>query len=100
MAKSILQKNKDVCFLCGEMAGADPLDKHHVFYGSGKRKLSEKYGLTVYLHHHECHIFGKESVHQSRQKDLVVKKAAQRRAMAEHNWTKEEFVKIFGKNYL
>lgn len=98
--RSILQKRKDFCFLCGEAAGADPLDKHHVFGGTGRRKLSEKYGLTVYLHHHKCHIFGSESVHQNRENDLLVKRAAQRKAMAVHGWTVEDFIGVFGKNYL
>ncbi len=98
--KSILQKTKDVCFLCGEPAGADPLDKHHAFGGTGCRKLSEKYGLTVYLHHHRCHIFGTDSVHQNKENDLRIKMAAQRKAMRVHGWTVETFIKIFGKNYL
>lgn len=98
--KSILQKTKDVCFLCGEPAGADPLDKHHAFGGTGCRKLSERYGLTVYLHHHRCHIFGADSVHQNKKNNLRIKMAAQRKAMRVHGWTVETFIKIFGKNYL
>lgn len=100
MAKSILQKDKTFCFLCGEAAGMDPLDKHHVFGGTGKRKLSEKYGLWVYLHHFRCHEFGKESVHQNAESSLRLKRHAQERAMEVYGWSKEEFRGIIGKNYL
>lgn len=100
MSKSILQANKSVCFLCGEMAGADPLDKHHVFGGTGRRKLSERYGLTVYLHHFRCHEFGPESVHVNAEVSLELKRIAQRKAMEVHGLSVEEFIEIFGKNYL
>ena len=54
--------NERMCFLCGKNGSEDPLDLHHVF-GGPYRKKSEKYGLVVYLCHHDCHIFGKNAVH-------------------------------------
>lgn len=84
------------CFLCGRSGN---LDKHHIFGGPFRGK-SEKYGLTVYLCHDTCHIFGPESVHQNRETMLEVKRYGQRKAMEENNWTTADFIQEFGKNYL
>lgn len=100
MRQSILQKDKSVCFLCGEPGGADPLDKHHVYGGTGRRKLSEKYGLFVYLHHFRCHEFGKESAHQNAAVARRLHRIAQKKAMEVHGLSMEAFIQIFGKNYL
>ena len=96
--ESIIQKDKERCFLCDENASADywGLDKHHVF-GGANRKKSEKYGLTVYIHHDRCHLNG---VHKYGFLDKELKRVAQRRAMKHYGWTVEDFIKIFGKNYL
>ncbi|MDO4563930.1 MAG: hypothetical protein Q4C12_08910 [Clostridia bacterium] len=99
MGKSILQDNDKRCYLCGRYACGDPLDKHHVF-GGAFRKKSEQYGLTVHLHHFECHIFGDESAHKNHSVDLEIKEKAQRVAMDYYGWTEDEFRGIFGKNYL
>jgi hypothetical protein len=99
MAKSILQEDKTYCFLCGANANLEPLDEHHVFNASNRKK-SEKYGLKVYLHHNKCHIFGKESVHQNAEIDKNLKAYAQNQAMKHYGWNIEDFIKIFGKNYL
>jgi hypothetical protein len=87
------------CRRCGANGYADPLDRHHIF-GASNRKKSEKYGLVVDLCHHDCHIFGKYAVHNN--KDIMQKlhEYGQRKAMEENNWTKEDFIREFGKNYL
>ena len=36
------------CWLCGRNGADDPLDVHHIF-GGANRKLSDRFGLTVYL---------------------------------------------------
>ena len=99
MTKSILQKNKTKCFLCRGNANYEPLDLHHVFLGAN-RKLSDKYGLTVYLHHNTCHIFGENSVHGNAKVMRILQAHAQRAAMAHYGWSTKDFIKIFGKNYL
>ncbi len=99
MAKSILHQDKDSCFLCGMNGHLEPLDKHHVFSGP-YRKESEKYGMTVYLHHSKCHIFGKDSVHSNNEVRMQLCKYAQEKAMEHYGWTVEEFRAIFGRNYL
>lgn len=96
---SILQEDKTVCFLCGRNANLEPLDCHHVF-GAANRKKSEKYGLKVYLHHHQCHIFGKDSVHKNNEVNQALKAQAQQKAMEYYGWTVDEFRNLFGKNYL
>ena len=84
------------CFLCGRSGN---LDKHHIF-GGPFRKKSEKYGLTVDLCHDTCHIFGPNSAHQDRETMLEIKRYGQRKAMQENGWSKEDFIREFGKNYL
>lgn len=56
--KSIMQSKKE-CYLCRR---TDNLHEHHIFEGTGRRRLSEKYGLKVYLcaQHHNM---SDESVH-------------------------------------
>ena len=96
--KSILQDDERFCYLCG--GGAfEPLDKHHVF-GGARRSKSEKYGLTVYLHHSNCHIFGKYSVHQNEMINRALKAEVQRKAMQHYEWSEDDFRQIFGKSYL
>ncbi len=87
------------CWLCGGGEGFEPLDRHHIFGGS-RRKKSEKYGLVVYLHHNSCHIFGRFAVHQNRDTMLRLHQYGQEKAMAENHWSTEDFIREFGKNYL
>lgn len=96
---SIIQKDKTHCFICGMNSNLEPLDCHHVF-GGANRKKSEKYGLKVYIHHNKCHIFGENSVHKNAKVDRALKKLVQKKAMQRHGWTTEEFIAIFGKNYI
>lgn len=84
------------CFLCGR---AGDLDRHHIF-GGPFRKKSDRYGLTVDLCHDTCHIFGPGAVHQNQEVMLEVKRYGQRKAMQENGWSKEDFIREFGKNYL
>lgn len=98
--KSILQKDKTRCYLCGGYGTSlDPLDEHHVFFGALRSK-SDRYGLTVYLHHNKCHIFGRDAVHVNRATDLAIKKRAQLAAMKKYGWTEQEFINQFYKSYL
>lgn len=87
------------CFLCGANGSADPLDRHHIF-GGANRKKSEKYGLVVYLCHHQCHIFGRYSVHQNAAVMERLHKWGQAKAMREQGWTEADFLREFGRNYL
>ena len=97
--ESILQSDKSICYLCRRPACGDPLDKHHIF-GASNRKNSERYGLTVYLHHRQCHIFGNESVHKNAEIRKCLQAIAQKIAMEYHGWTEDDFRRIFGKSYI
>lgn len=87
------------CWLCGRNGSADPLDRHHIF-GGARRELSEKYGLMVDLCHHDCHIFGSEAVHNNKENMQKLHEYGQRLCMERHGMSKEEFIYLFGKNYL
>jgi hypothetical protein len=94
--KSVIQTEKDHCYLCKRNASFEPLDEHHVFFGPYRAK-SEKYGLKVYLHHQTCHLGG---VHKNAEICRMIQKAAQEAAMECYGWTECEFRSIFGRSYL
>ena len=100
MAKSIIQTDKSHCYICKGNGGHWGLDEHHVFFGMANRKKSEKYGLKVYLCHHDCHIFGKNAVHKNAEIDRRLKAKAQKIAMKHYGWNTEYFIAIFGQNYI
>ena len=91
--------NDRCCFLCGKNGTGDPLDRHHIF-GGAYRKKSEKYGLTVYLCHNECHENGRHAVHRDPEVMRWLREYGQRRAMEENGWNVEDFIREFGKNYM
>ena len=96
--KSIIQEDREHCFICGKNANADywGLDEHHV-YGGANRKMSEKYGLKVYICHDSCHLGG---VHKDANLNRSVQAIVQKRAMQYYGWTLQEFIRIFRKNYM
>ena len=98
MAKSIIQTDKTYCYICGKNAYADywGLDEHHVYSGANRKK-SERYGLKVYLCHNSCHLYG---VHKNAELNRQLRADVQRKAMEHYGWTTEEFIKLFGKNYI
>lgn len=87
------------CFICKRNGCLDPLERHHIF-GGGRRKLSEKYGLVVYLCGSRCHREGKYSAHQNAEIADYLHRFGQKKAMREQGWTAEEFREVFGANYL
>lgn len=90
--ESVIQKEKQ-CIICHSVYG---LHRHHVYYGP-LRSISEKHGLTVWLCGRHHNLSG-EGVHFDRELDLEVKRYAQR--MYEQIHSREEFIKLIGKNYL
>ncbi len=93
MAKSILQSEKK-CFKTSDRCD---LHKHHIFYGCGLRKLSERYGCWIYLRA-DYHNMSDYGVHFNHAFDLQLKKLAQRKFEAIHGH--ERFMQVFGRNYL
>lgn len=92
MAKSIIQNEKE-CFVC---RSTQNLQEHHVFYGTANRKQSEKYGMTVWLC--QMHHTGNRGVHFDKVLDTKLKEIGQKKFEETHS--REEFIKIFGRNYL
>lgn len=90
--KSILQNTK-VCYLCGRRTG---LEEHHIFGGVANRKISEKYGLKVWLCH-ECHT-GTDGAQYDPLKNRRLKMDAQYAFEMDHS--RAEWMRIIGKNYL
>ncbi len=74
------------------------LHRHEVFFGQN-RQTSLKYGLFVYLMP-AMHNMSDMGVHFNHEFDLRLKRIGQRAAMNHYGWTVEQFVEIFGKNYL
>lgn len=99
MMESIIQKDRTKCFICKQNPCGDPLDKHHIF-GGALRSKSEQYGLTVYIHHNKCHIFGENAVHRNAEINERLQAIAQKKAMERYGWTKDEFRQKFYKNLL
>ena len=101
MAKSILQEKDGCCFLCmllhNNFRRYASLDEHHVFMGHANRRLSEKYGLKVYLcdAHHE---HSKEAVHVNYDNQRKLQDIAQRKF--EQKYSHEKFMEVFGRNYI
>lgn len=90
--QSIMQSDR-VCYLCGKVCG---LEIHHCISGVANRKISEKYGLKVWLCH-ECHT-GKNGAQYDPQKNILLKAEAQKAFEKDH--TRTEWMKLIGKNYL
>lgn len=96
MGKSIIQSQKE-CFICKTILN---LEEHHIFFGSANRKLSEKYGLKVFLclTHHK----GIDGVHGKNGKKLndYLHQIAEKKWLEYYNKTIEDFIREFGKNYI
>ena len=88
--KSILQDDK-FCFVTG---GLTELDRHHVYAGVANRKLSERYGCWCWLRH-SIHM---ELHDKNKELDKMLKRICQERF--EEIWSHDEFMRVFGKNYL
>lgn len=98
--KSILQEKDGRCYLCmqlnGDYAVRGGLQEHHAVFGTAGRRLSERYGLKVYL----CpqhHVIGSMAVHNNHELAGLLQKKAQEAFEETH--THEEWMDIFGRDY-
>lgn len=96
--KSILQQGK-YCYLCDRLDHrymVRGLQEHHIF-GGPNRTISEAEGLKCWL----ClshHIHGPEAVHNNIRNMRMLQQEAQQAFEKDH--TREEFVRLIGRNYL
>lgn len=91
--KSVLQFEKK-CFVCGTTSN---LESHHIFGGTANRKVSEQYGLKVWLCHE--HHTGDTGVHFNPDLAQELHETGQRFYEA-HYGTREDFRRDFGKSWL
>lgn len=87
--------NRKICYMCGCWKN---IEEHHIFFGKGRKDKSEEYGLKVHLCM-ECHRTGKRAVHKCEETNLYFKRIAQR-AFENQIGSREDFIKLIGKNYL
>lgn len=92
MSRSIVQAEKE-CWFCGSRV---TLEEHHIFAGTANRKISEKYGLKVWLCHR--HHTGDGGAQYDPEKNLQLKQEAQKAFEKEHS--RELWMKLIRKNYL
>lgn len=82
------------CYICGVWT---KLEKHHV-YGGARRNTSERYGAVVWLCHN-CHNEPPDGVHFNKAVRLWLQEDMQKKLMAKYNWSVQDFVNRFYKNY-
>ncbi len=91
-------KRDGTCYLCmrdGDYSRMTTLEEHHAIHGTANRRLSERWGLKVYLcpaHHRRIH-----DAKDGSPDDVYIKVNAQR--AFEKRYPKKDFLKIFGKNF-
>ena len=84
--KSIIQEEKE-CYICKN----PNVEEHHVFYGVANRRLSEKYGLKVWL----CPLHHRDSrcgVHFDKEFDNRLKEIAEKRFRETYDY---DFQRLF-----
>lgn len=91
--KTVMTIDYDNCFLCGRYGD---IEWHHIF-GGANRQNSTKYGLVVPLCH-ACHNEPPYGVHFNSEAMDDLRARGQRvfETIAWH----DEFMRIFGRNYL
>lgn len=92
MSRSIVQAEKE-CWFCGARV---MLEEHHIFAGTANRKISEKYGLKVWLCHR--HHTGTDGAQYDPDLNLLLKQEAQKAFEVHH--TRREWMDLIRKNYL
>lgn len=90
----MIQKIKE-CYVCHSQIG---LERHHIIFGTSGRRLSEKYDLCVWLcrEHHR----GTFGVHGKNGKDLNRKLKIEAQRAFEGQYSHDEWMKTFHKNYI
>lgn len=102
--RSIMHDEREhTCYLCmllkGDSGEKRCLQEHHVVFGSANRKLSERYGLKVYLcGEHHLETGGPYAVHRNPEIRLLLCKMGQ--IAFEKIFPELSFRTIFGKDYL
>lgn len=93
MSESIIS-NRRACWVTGAENG---LDRHHCFKAS-RRKHAEEHGLWVWLRH-DVHMamHDHRAPYETLENEL---KVVAQRAFEESGGTREDFMRVFGANYI
>lgn len=94
-AKSIFATKPNVCWLCHQAA----VTERHEVFGGALRNKSKALGLWMNLCG-GCHRTSPDAVHQSNRTATKLKAIAQKMAMQKYEWSHDEWVRRFYKNYL
>lgn len=81
------------CVICG----SPRIHRHHVFFGTANRKISDRHGYIIPLC--QKHHTGINGIHRNREMDLYWKRKAQSH-YEETTGTREDFIKEFGRSWL
>ena len=91
---SVFTNDMDHCVF----TGSPYVERHHIF-GGANRNISEKYGFVVPLRY-DLHPNGvRANPKYAKQIDACLKEGAQQ-YFEENCGSREDFMKIFGRNYL
>ena len=100
MAKKppLFNTRQDGCWVCQN----PNTEEHHVFFGTGRRKISDVEGCVIYLCHlhHQDPRFG---IHFDKDFDLAIKQQCQRlweRREGIEEPDHETFIALMGRNYI
>ena len=88
--KSVIQANKDYCYVCGKPYATD---EHHIF-GGRTRKKSDEDGMIIYLHR-TCHRW----LHDHPISSETFKIRAQKIWELKYG-SRKDFIKRYGKSYI
>lgn len=94
MGKSIIDGDAERCFICGAYK---PLEAHHIFHGTARRKLADKDGMIVHVCP-ACH----RKIHQDTASglDQALKAWAEYEWMNHYEKTEADFISRYGKSYI
>ena len=92
---SILNTERGICFNCQRICNTE---EHHIYFGNGNRRISDRMGFVVYLCP-ECHR-GDYGVHgkYGRELNLALKRRCQ--AVFEETHSRDDFRNLIGRSYL
>ena len=93
-APSIMQDDKK-CIVTGATCG---LDCHHIYFGNPNRRISDENGFWVWLRH-DVHMALHERMEPFGRLDGKLKMACQE-AFEAMGHTRDEFIRLIGRNYL
>lgn len=95
--KSIIQSDDSYCFIHMKYMGVEvpAKHKHHCIHGVANRKIAEREGVYCFLCL-ACHT----ALHDKGFHDKDLQKIAEQAWLDYYNKTIEDWIRVFGKNYL